>query len=114
MKNVRKIPWGKLALQALYLNVSIYWHIFIGPAFKQAYEQMRGNATTAFSIIIETPLVIIGGCCMFALFLWAWEYNRLDNQLIHVLTNLLPLIWFCIYLYEIFTPISLPQFPLTR
>ena len=41
MKNARRIPWGNLTMQTVYLYCSIYFHTHFIPGFKEVFYQMR-------------------------------------------------------------------------
>jgi len=91
MQNERKVPWVTLILQTLYLSIGVLFHVFIRPMFAQVFLDIELYYIPY--LVLKTPLVIavLGGVFLF--FLWAWEYDRLENKFIVAFINLFPIIF---------------------
>jgi hypothetical protein len=89
MANV-KIPWGKLALQALYLASAAFYVILAGPV-RKVFESMEVGLPVWIDFLSSPPGLylypaLVAG--LFVLFLWSWKRDRLENKFILVLCNL--------------------------
>gem|GEM_PF-5407099 len=105
MEKTKKIFWVNLTMQIFYLLLGTLSHVFIFPKFKQVFDEFRIKFHSIARFMIETHFVIIFVCCNFALFLWAWKHDCLDNRLIRLLINLIPLIIICVFFYSLYTPV---------
>ena len=103
MKNMKKIFWFNLTLQMLYLLTGMYYQVFVFPMFKQTFEQFSIELPMLTRILIEKYLLIIVIFCTFALFLWAWRHDYLENRPIMLIIKLVPLVMLCTLIISIYT-----------
>jgi type II secretory pathway component PulF len=87
--NMKKVPWVRLAVQVIAL-ASIVPYMSIGK-FKQVFDSLNIELPAFSAFILYPPGLYLHPAvviCAFALFLWSWKTDRLENKLLAVLCNL--------------------------